>query len=95
MQLVTGSPRQNGTNAELEFYVDYPGGGTMYQEILLLIVNAQLDIIQQKTGFTTTIVTTVEPETARPPTQDNIANAIDVVLSDFQADQVCIVIFVS
>lgn len=92
MQLVTGNPTQDNANAKIQFYVYYPGGGTMSQEILLLIINAQLASIQQGTGFTITIETTVEQVTAPPPTDENRENAIDVVLLNFQADQVRIYI---
>ena len=95
MQLAPGSPTQDNANAAVQFYVDYPGGGTMSQEILLLIINAQLDSIQEKAGFATTIVTTVEQVTVPPPTVENRDNTIDVVLLNFDADQVCIRYFIS
>ncbi|XP_028408014.1 uncharacterized protein LOC114530617 [Dendronephthya gigantea] len=82
-----GNPEQNGANAKIEFFVEYPGGGTVSQAILLLIMNEQLSSIQQNTGLQLTVLTTVEIVTEKPPTVDNTQNAIKVVLKDFQADQ--------
>ncbi len=83
------SPSQNGGDADIQFYVNYPGGGTMSQAILLLIINEQQASIQSNTGLPLTIKTTIEVPTVPPPTQENNENAITVVLKDFQADQVC------
>ena len=95
MQRVTNSPTQNAGNAEIQFYVEYPGGGTMSQEILLLIITEQLMSIATNTALTLTILTTILVETAAPPTVDNQQNAVDVILVNFQADQVCDVLFIS
>lgn len=89
VQLVNpGSPKQNGKNATIEFFVSYPRGGTMAQIILLLILNEKLPSIQQNTGLQLTILTTIEPETPQPRTVNFTENAISVVLKDFQANQV-------
>lgn len=90
MKLVNpGSPKQNGANAEIEFFVEYPGGGTMSQAILLLIMNEKLvSSIQQNSGLQLSLLTTIETVTEKPPTDDNTQNAIEVELKDFKADQV-------
>lgn len=89
VQRVPGSPNQNGGDAEIEFYVKYPDGSTMSQQLLLLIINEKLTSITTNTGFALTVVTTIQVVTPPPPTSDNTANAISVVLNEFQADQVC------
>ena len=90
IQRVPGSPTQNGTNVSIEFYVEYPGGGTMSQEILILIVSQQLDSIGSNVQLDLGLVTIIVPETPPPPTEDNTGNAVTVVLKDFDADQVCL-----
>ncbi|CAB4015195.1 mucin, partial [Paramuricea clavata] len=87
VQLVPGSPSQDGGNVSIQLYVDYPGGGTMSQAILLLIVNQKLTSIATNTGLQLTVVTVIVIPTAPPPSQENTDNAINVVLKDFQADQ--------
>ena len=89
VQLVPGYPSQDGNDVDIQFYVEYPGGGTMSQAILLLIINEQLSSIQTNTGLQLTIETTIEVPTQPPPTQDNKDNAVTVVLTDFPVDQVC------
>ena len=88
MQLVPASPSQDGGNLNIQFYVDYPGGGTMSQAILLLIINQKEASIETNTGLQLTVVTTIVIPTAPPPSPENTDNAISVVLKDFQADQV-------
>lgn len=90
VQRVPGSPTQNDTNAHIEFYVDYPGGGTMPQEILILIMSQQLNSIGSDAQLDLVLVTVIVPETPPPPTEDNTGNAVTVVLKDFEADQVCL-----
>ena len=90
IQRVPGSPTQNGTNASIEFYVEYPGGGTMSQEILILIMSQQLDSIGSNVQLDLGLVTIIVLETPPPPTEDNTGNAVTVVLKDFDADQVCL-----
>ena len=90
VQRVPGSPTQNGSNYEIMFYVDYPGGGTMSLQILLLIISEQLDSIATNTQLTLRLLTI--PTTPTPPQiniTDNIrANALSVVLKDFNATEV-------
>ena len=90
MQRVPGYPIQNGSNYEITFYVDYPGGGTMSLQVLLLIISEQLDSIATNTQLTLRLLTTVT--TPIPPQiniTDNIrANALSVVLKDFNATEV-------
>ena len=90
VQRVPGFPIQNGSNYEITFYVDYPGGGTMSLQILLLIINQQLDSIATNTQLMLRLLTTVT--TPIPPQiniTDNIrANALSVVLKDFNATEV-------
>ena len=90
IQRVPVSPTQNGTNASIEFYVEYPGGGTMSQEILILIMSQQLDSIGSNVQLDLGLVTIIVLETPPPPTEDNTGNAVTVVLKDFDADQVCL-----
>ena len=93
MQLAPGFPTQDGSDVNIQFYVDYPGGGTMSQAILLLILNQKVASIATNTGFQLAVVTVIVIPTAPPPSQENTDNAIDVVLKDFQADQVCFFIY--
>ena len=90
MQRVPGSPIQNGSNYEITFYVDYPGGGTMSLAILRLIINQQLDSIATNTQLTLRLLTTVTtPTSPQRNITDNIrANALSVVLKDFNATEV-------
>ena len=62
IQCVPGSPTQNGTNASIEFYAEYPGGGTMSQEILILIMSQQLDSIGSNVQLDLGLVTIIVPE---------------------------------
>lgn len=88
VQRVLGSPIQNGNNAEIQFYVQYPGGGTMSQDILILIITEKLDSIQTNSGFELKLLTVTELATPATPTMDNLKNAVSVVLNNFQSDQV-------
>lgn len=83
-----GSPIQSGFDFNITFYVDYPGGGTMSLEILLLIISEQLDTIGTNTQLTLQLLTTVTPPSAEPPGIDNVANALAVVLKNFSATEV-------
>ena len=92
MQFVQGYPNQDGN---IQFYVEYPGSGTiMPQAILLLIITEQQASIQANTGLQFTIETT-KPTIAPPPTPspENMDNAITVVLTNYQADEVCCFIY--
>ena len=90
VQRLPGFPEQNDTDSRIKFYVDYPGGGTMRQDILQLIINVQLQSVETDAGFNLTLVPIIEvPEVVPPLTDDNINNSISVVLKNFQADQVC------
>ena len=87
---VPGSPTQNGDDSEIKFYVDYPGGGTMPQEILVIIMNEKVDSIGGNAGLNLAFLTTVVPPTAIPsPPPININNSISVVLKNFTTDKVC------
>lgn len=90
VQRVPGSPIQNGSDFEITFYVDYPSGGTMSIEILLLIISEQLDSIGTNTRLILRLLTTVTIPTLPPVniTADIRANALSVVLKDFNAAQV-------
>lgn len=88
VQRVLGFPIQNGNNAEIQFYVQYPGGGTMSQDILILIMSERLDSIESNSGFQLELLTVIEPATGAPPTMVKLENVVSVVLNNFQADQV-------
>ena len=88
MQRVPGSPIQNGSNYEITFYVDYPGGGTMSLQILLLIISEQLNSIATNTQLTLRLLTTVTTPTEPPITPIITANALSVVLKGFNATEV-------
>ena len=90
VQRLPGFPEQNGTDSRIKLYVEYPGGGTMRQDILQLIINVQLQSVGTDSGFNLTLVPIIEePEVTSPLTDDRINNSISVVLKNFQADQVC------
>ena len=90
VQRLPGFPEQNDTDSRIKLYVQYPGGGTMRQDILQLIVNVQLQSVGTDAGFNLTLVPIIEePGETLPPPDDRINNSISVVLKNFQADQVC------
>ena len=89
VQRVPGSPRENGGVYELTFYVDYPGGGTMSLNILLLIMSVQLDFIATNSQLSISLLTTAAPPTmARNITEDNRVNALSILLTNFTATEV-------
>ena len=89
VQRVPGSPTQNGSNFEIKFYVDYPGGCTMPQEIIIIIMNEKVDSIGGNAGLNLAFLTTVVPPIAMPsPPPININNSISVVLKNFTTDEV-------
>jgi hypothetical protein len=69
--------------------VDYPGGGTMRREILILIMSQKLDSIETDTELSLALVTSTEPKSPPSPSEDNVVNSVSVVLKNFEADQVC------
>ena len=83
------SPIQDGGNICIQFYVVYLGGETMPQAILLLIINIKLPSIATNTELQLMVKTTIVIATAPPPLPVNTANAINVTLKNFQADEVC------
>ena len=87
VQRVEGSPSQDGDNTAIEFYVTYPDGTTMSEEVLILIMNEKLASIGTCAKMNLTLVTPEIP--TRLPIDLEIENAVSVVLANFQADQVC------
>jgi hypothetical protein len=69
--------------------VDYPGGGTMRREILILIMSQKLDSIETDTELSLALVTSIELKSPPSPSEDNVVNSVSVVLKNFEADQVC------
>ena len=89
MQRVPGSPRENGGVYELTFYVDYPGGGTMSLDILLLIMSVQLDFIATNSQLSISLLTTAAPPTMPDNiTEENRLNALLILLTNFTATEV-------
>ena len=89
VQRVPGSPRENGGVYELTFYVDYPGGGTMSLDILLLIMSVQLDFIATNSQLSISLLTTAAtPTIPRNITEDNRVNALSILLKNFTATEV-------
>ena len=88
VQRVPGSTIQNGSNTELAFYVSYPNGGTLAQEILAPIMEAQLSLIQNNTGIRLSVLTIFAPPSPLPPTTSQNESAIEVQLLNFDVSQV-------
>ena len=89
VQRVRNSPSQNGSDAELKFYATYPIGEIVRQEVLLLIMEAQLELLENKTGLELTLRTPFVPATVQPPTTAQNASSIEVQLYDFNVSKVC------
>ena len=89
VQRVRNSPSQNGSDAELKFYVTYPNGEIVRQEVLSLIIEAQLELLENKTGLELTLRTIFVPATVQPPTTAQNASSIEVQLYDFNVSKVC------
>ena len=87
---VPGFPKQNGSSAEIKFYVNYPGGGVMSKEILIIIFDEKLNFIKNNSKLDVTLIKEpiVEEGTLPPPTQANLNNTVVVVLKNFSVDQV-------
>ena len=89
VQRVRNSPSQNGIDAELKFYATYPNGVIVRQEVLSLIMEAQLELLENKTGLELTLRTTFVPATVPPPTTVQNGSSIEVQLYDFDVNEVC------
>ena len=87
VQRVRSSPTQDGDNSTIEFYVTYPDGSTMSEEVLILIMSAKIASIGTNTKMDLELVTPEIP-TPRPPTVSENENAVSVVLVNFQANEV-------
>lgn len=88
VQRIASFPRLDNRGFDIEFYVNYPGGGIMSQAVLLLIINQKLSSIAKNTGLKLTIQTIIIVPTSAPPTADNQNNSIQVVMKNFQIDEV-------
>ncbi|XP_028416182.1 uncharacterized protein LOC114539806 [Dendronephthya gigantea] len=89
VQRAPGYPTQNGTSAEIKFYVNYPGGGVMSEEILRIIVGDKLDFIKTNSKLDITLIKKpiIEEGTLTPPTRENEDNAVSVVLKNFTVEK--------
>ena len=82
VQRVQGSPTQDGDDSEIEFYVTYPGAGTMSADVLILIMTAKIASIGTCAKMNLVLVI---PEIATPPpaNESEIENAVCVLLANF------------
>lgn len=76
------------------FYVNYPTvvrNGTIDQAILASIVSAELQKLEDLTGFNITLDTSVVPASPGTPTPTQQANAVRLELPSFSVNQVTFV----
>ena len=94
VQRTEGSPTQNGINADLSFYVNYPSGsGPVIQSILASIVSIELNAIQLQSGLTLTLLTSPLPPAPPTPSAEQLNNSVQIELLNTQADQVMNILF--
>jgi hypothetical protein len=92
-----GYPENNGNNAIIMFYVDYPSDirdGTVIQAILASVVSAELQKLQDLTGFSITLDTSVTPATPGVASPTQQANAVQLQITSFSVNQVTALILV-
>ena len=85
-----GSPSQNGNNADLSFYVNYPGESRpMEQRILASVIKAELDVIKQESRLPLTLQTSAAPVApSTPPTNQQSNNTVALEILNIQANEV-------
>ena len=86
-----GYPRNDGDDARIMFYVDYPAdvmSGQIPKSILASIIFFQLERLQNLTRLTIILNTPVTPPTPADPTDDQRANAVVLRILDFSSAQV-------
>ena len=86
-----GSPTNEGNNAYIMFYVDYPSNirnGTVSQAILASIVSANLQKLQDLTGFSITLDTSVTPPSPGVASAVQQTNAVELEIASFSQSQV-------
>ena len=79
------------------FYVDYPSDirdGTVIQAILASVVSAELQKLQDLTGFSITLDTSVTPATPGVASPTQQANAVQLQITSFSVNQVTALILV-
>ena len=91
VQRVPGFPSNDGNDAILEFYVNYPNetaAGPVPRAILASIISAQLQTLMNETSLNLTLETSVVPESPRNPSADQRNNAVLIQLINFNENQV-------
>ena len=84
-----GSPSQNGNNADLSFYVNYPGESRpMEQRILASVIKAELDVIKQESRLPLTLQTSAAPVAPSTPTSQQSSNTVALEILNIQANEV-------
>ena len=91
VQLLPGFPRDNGSDALINFYVNYPNGSTaevVPRNSLVFIIFAQLGQLKNDTNLNLILQTSVTP-LPRSPTADERNNSIVLYIISFNQNQVC------
>ncbi|XP_046852402.1 uncharacterized protein LOC124445696 isoform X2 [Xenia sp. Carnegie-2017] len=87
VHIVQGSPRQNASNVNIEFFVSYPSGGNLAKELLVVILNRNLTSIESNIGLRIVLLTTIVVPPPPTANEDNEANAISIIIKNYQASQ--------
>ncbi len=91
MERLPGYPQNNGDDAIIQFYVDYPSivqNGSLPKVTLASIVFSELEKFQMLTGFTIVLDTPVTPEVPTTPTDNQRANAVLLQILSFSNSEV-------
>lgn len=89
VHIVQGSPRQNASNVNIEFFVSYPSGGNLAKELLVVILNQNITSIESNIGLRIVLLTRIVVPPPPTANEDNEANAISIIIKNYQATQVC------
>jgi hypothetical protein len=91
VERLPGYPQNNGANAIIKFYVDYPSDvqeGLLPKAILASIVSSELQKFQNLTGLSIVLDTPATPEVPDGATAIQEANAVVLRILGFSEAQV-------
>jgi hypothetical protein len=91
VERLPGYPIDDGNDTTIKFYIDYPRdvlSGTLPKATLASIVFSALQKLQNLTGFSIVLNTSVTPKLPANPTENQRKNAVVLRVLDFTKAQV-------
>ena len=88
---VPGHPMNNGSNAIIKFYIDYPDdvmSAQVPKAILASLISSELHKLQNLTRLSIILLTEVVPEAPSDPTPEQRNNAVSLRILSFSVTQV-------